>query len=118
MTVRGKLGGSIGGLATEAPHGPQMRNGGLIGGLIGGLACGGSKGKGGGSKEGRGVGKPSAEAYAGEAKTQANYLAYCASANGKANMAKRGLSPVPAHYSGLLKLNPPLKFMMMMALLI
>jgi hypothetical protein len=95
-------GGLIGGSATEATHGPQMRNG--------GLACGGGKGKGGGNKEGRGVGKHPA-AYTGAAKTQANYLAYCASAHGKANMAKRGLSPVPAHYSGLLKLTPSLHFM-------
>jgi hypothetical protein len=91
-----------GGLATEATHGPQLRNC--------GLACGGGKGKGGGNKEGCGVGSHSAPKTNFE-QTQANYLAYCASAHGKANMAKRGLSPVPAYYSGLLKLNPPLKFM-------
>jgi hypothetical protein len=62
-----------------------------------------------GNKPGCGRGKR--KAYAAKEETQANYLAYCASDAGKDNFANRDINTAPAHYRGLLELNPPLHFM-------
>jgi hypothetical protein len=76
----------------------------------GGSKFGGNKGQCGGNKEGCGLGSHSAP-KAKKEKTQANYLAYCASDAGKDNFANRDINTAPAHYRELFELNPPLYFM-------
>jgi hypothetical protein len=65
-----------------------------LGGSLGGTKSGGSKGKSGGNKPGCGAGSHSALRTKTET-TQLNYLAYCASPDGKANFANRNILHCP-----------------------